>query len=189
MLLGISAFSILYFCSATFTLKKQLSQVGHPLRIRAPKWLEGKYFQSWKYLTVNGTLLKLPTEKQLSPGLTAPVRTWWRFMTLVYSPLVFLPPLSFLTTPSHSRWHSWETMGRMCSSLSVACNFTSVCLQARCKEEKREIKTVSIKPKAYYYYLLDIDSKIDTQQHEWRCQGNVNCFSCNVLCIQRIRCT
>lgn len=32
--------------------------------------------------TVNGRLLTLPTEKQLSPGLTAPVSTWWRFMVL-----------------------------------------------------------------------------------------------------------
>lgn len=36
----------------------------------------------WRVFTVNGRLLTLPTEKQLSPGLTAPVSTWWRFMVL-----------------------------------------------------------------------------------------------------------
>lgn len=46
-----------------------------PIRLTTSEWLEEEYFQSWKCLTVNGTLLKFPTEKQLSPGLTAPVRT------------------------------------------------------------------------------------------------------------------
>lgn len=38
--------------------------------------------KTYGFLTVNGTLFMLPTEKQWSPGLTAPVSTWCRFIVL-----------------------------------------------------------------------------------------------------------
>lgn len=99
--------------------------VGHPLRIRASKLLGGKYFHNLKYLTVKGTLLKLPTEKQLSPGLTAPVRTWWRFMTPVYRSRVYLLPLSFLhkTLPLQVRFMRNR---RRYLFIFLSCKFTSV---------------------------------------------------------------
>lgn len=47
----------------------------------------------------------LPTEKQLSPGLTAPVRTWWRFMTIIYDALqVFRPFSQYPLLPGGSHW-------------------------------------------------------------------------------------
>lgn len=54
---------------------------------------------------MNGTLLILPTEKQLSPGLTAPVRTWWRFMTVICGALQVFPPFSqYPLLPGDSHW-------------------------------------------------------------------------------------